>query len=180
MPQPMIRQVITALLVAVPAGLQAQTSATNLTDPEIAHVAVTANSIDITLAEFAQSRASNDAVRQFAATMIRDHKAVNAQASALAARLQVTPTDNAVSQSLLDGAAKARAALEPLQSGAFDRAYMEREVAYHQAVLDALDGLLIPSTSNADLRKLLAEVRPAIAAHLQHAQQISRSMRSGT
>jgi putative membrane protein len=49
---------------------------------------------------------------------------------------------------------------------------MDREVAYHQAVLDALDGLLIPTSSNADLRKLLVDVRPAFAAHLEHAKQI--------
>jgi putative membrane protein len=39
-------------------------------------------------------------------------------------------------------------------------------------VLDALDGLLIPTTSNAELKKLLVDVRPAIAAHLAHAKQL--------
>lgn len=160
------------LVVTIPLHAQAPTPSPDLSDPEVAHVAVTANSIDIELARFAQARTQSVDVRRFAATMITDHTAVNAQAAALAARLGVTPADNAVSQSLLAGAAEARAALERVQGAAFDAAYLDREVAYHQAVLDALDGLLIPTSANADLRKLLVDVRPAIAAHLEHAKQL--------
>src|SRR5216110_1284072 len=144
----------------------------DLSDPEVAHVAVTANSIDIDMAKFAQTRTTNGAVKQFAATMITDHTAVNEQAAALAKKLGVTPADNAVSQSLEDGAKQARAALEPLHGKAFDRAYIDREVAYHQAVLDAIDKLLIPTTENADLKQLLTAVRPAVATHLEHAKHL--------
>jgi putative membrane protein len=181
MSQSTTRHLLTVLLTfAASTGLHAQAPTPDLSDPEVAHVAVTANSIDVELARFAQSRTHNDAVREFAATMIRDHTAVNVQAAALAGRLHVTPSDNAVSQSLLAGAAEARVALEPLHGNAFDRAYIDREVAYHQAVLDALDKVLIPTTSNADLRKLLVDVRPAIAAHLEHATHIRSSLGSGT
>lgn len=163
--------------LTVPAGLAAQqTAGPDLTDPQVAHVAVTANTIDIDLAKLAQSRATNREVQKFAATMITDHTAVNQQASALATRLGVTPEDNPVSQSLLKGAADARALIEPRTGAAFDRAYIDREVAYHQSVLDALDGLLIPTTANADLKKLLVDVRPAIAAHLEHAKRIQGSL----
>jgi putative membrane protein len=160
------------------AGLSAQAAAPDLSDQEVAHVAVTANTIDIELAKYAQTRTRNAEVRKFAATMIADHGAVNAQAAALAARLGVEPKDNAVSQSLLGGAGAARAAIEKLDGVAFDRAYMDREIAYHQAVLDALDGLLIPTSSNAELKKLLVDVRPAIAAHLAHAKQLRSSLGS--
>ncbi|MGQ0702603.1 MAG: DUF4142 domain-containing protein [Gemmatimonadales bacterium] len=168
------------LTVAATTALPAQAPGPDLSDPEVAHVAVTANAVDVELARLTQSRTHNQVVRQFAATMITDHSAVNAQAAALAGRLGVTPSDNAVSQSLVAGAVAARASLEPLHGNAFDRAYMDREVAYHQAVLDALDGLLIPTTANADLRKLLVDVRPAIAAHLEHAKQIRSALGSGT
>lgn len=156
--------------------LQAQTPAPDLSDPEVAHVAVTADNIDIDLATLARSRSHNADVQQFASTMITDHTAVNKQAAALAKRLGVTPADNAVSQSLLKGAAEARANIEKLQGAAFDRAYIDREVGYHQAVLDALDGLLIPTTDNADLKQLLTDVRPAIAAHLEHAKRLQASL----
>jgi putative membrane protein len=175
--QPSIRPLLPFFLTfAAVTGLQAQGSPPDLTDPEVAHVAVTANSIDIELAEFAQARIRNEEVRKFAATMITDHSAVNQQAAALAGRLGVTPKDNAVSEALLKGASDARAGIEKLRGGAFDRAYMDREVAYHQAVLDALDGLLIPTTSNPELKRLLLDVRPAIAAHLAHAKKLQGSL----
>ena len=164
------------LSFAVSTGLHAQAPTPDLSDPEIAHVAVTANSIDIDLAKLAQSRTHNHDVKQFATTMITDHSAVNAQASALATKLGVTPKDNAVSQSLLKGAAEARATIEPLKGKAFDQAYIDREVAYHQAVLDALDKLLIPTTSNAELKQLLVDVRPAIATHLEHAKKLQSTL----
>lgn len=148
----------------------------DLSDPEVAHVAVTANAIDIELARLAQKKASNAEVRQFATTMVTDHSAVNGQAGALAKRLGVTPLDNAVSKSLLEGAATARAAMEKLEGRAFDRAYVDREVAYHDAVIKALDNVLVPTTSNAELKKLLVDVRPAFIAHLEHARALQKSL----
>jgi len=161
-----------ALVAATLQAAQKPAAAPDLTDPEVAHVAVTANAIDIDLAKFAQTRTRTPAVRQFAQTMITDHSAVNAQAAALAAKLGVTPADNAVSQSLQTGAADARKSLEPLQGAAFDRAYLDREIGYHQVVLDAIDKLLIPTTDNAELKKLLVDVRPAVATHLEHAKHV--------
>ena len=168
----MNRRLLAFILTISAASPLAAQATTDLSDPEVAHVAVTANTIDIDAARFAQTRTHNESVRQFAETMIRDHTAVNQQAAALATRLHVTPKDNAVSQSLVSGANDARKLLETAQGAAFDRGYMDREVAYHQAVLDALDKLLIPTTENAELKKLLTDVRPAIAAHLEHARQV--------
>ena len=167
------------LALALPAGLHAQAASPDLSDPEVAHVAVTANSIDIDLAKLAQSRTGNRDVKQFATTMITDHSAVNAQATALATKLGVTPKDNEVSQSLLKGASEARAVIEPLKGKAFDKAYIDREVAYHQAVIDALDTVLVPSTSNAELKKLLVDVRPAFEAHLAHAKKLQSALGAG-
>jgi putative membrane protein len=167
------------LTLALPAGLHAQAASPKLSDPEVAHVAVTANSIDVDLAKLAQSRTGNQDVKQFATTMITDHSAVNAQATALATKLGVTPKDNAVSQSLLKGAAEARAAIEPLKGKAFDKAYIDREVAYHEAVIDALDKVLVPNTSNAELKQLLVDVRPAFEAHLAHAKNLQGALGAG-
>lgn len=161
-----------SLAIATSLHAQNQAAAPDLSDPQVAHVAVTANSIDIDMAKFAESRSHNASVRAFAQRMITDHTGVNEQASALAKKLGVTPADNAVSQSLQADAKQARAKLDSLQGAAFDRAYMDREVAYHQAVLDAIDKVLIPTTENADLKKLLTDVRPAIVSHLDHAKRV--------
>ncbi len=174
-------------LIAVPlvfaAALHAQAvppapaAAPDLSDPEVAHVAVTANNVDIDAAKFAETRTHNAGVRQFAATMITDHSAVNQQAAALAQKLGVTPKDNAVSQSLQSGAADTRKKLEPLHGAAFDRAYIDREITYHQAVLDAIDKVLIPTTENAELKALLQNVRPAVATHLEHAKALRAKLK---
>ena len=165
-------------LAILAAPLSAQSPAPNLTDPEVAHVAVTANSIDIALGKLALGKASSPAVKAFARSMVETHTAVNARAAELARKLGVTPADNAVSQSLIKGAGEARADVEKLSAEAFDRAYIDREIAYHQAVLGALDGVLIPTTENTELRRLLVEVRPAIEAHLRHARQVRQGLAS--
>ena len=170
-----IPSTLIALSLLAPVALAAQ-SAPNLTDPEVAHVAVTANTIDIDPAKYAVAQAKNSDVVQFAATMIIDHGAVNSQATALATRLHVTPADNAVSRSLLAGARTARTDLEKVHGPAFDKAYLDREIAYHQAVLDAINNVLIPTTDNADLKALLQQVAPAVAAHLAHAKAIRQSL----
>ena len=161
-------------LDAAPAGPTAAGTGT-LNDAQIAHVAVTANAIDSTAGEMAKQNAESQAVKDFAATMVTDHTGVNQQALALATRLNVSPEDNDVSQQLRAGADSALANLEGASGAAFDRAYMDREVAFHQTVLDALDRTLIPAARNAELKQLLQDVRPAIAAHLERA----RSVRDG-
>src|SRR5690606_30968219 len=92
-------QAAPAAEVAAPAPAPA---APALSDPQIAHAAVTANAVDVEMGRLAASRASSPEVRAFAQTMITDHTAVNERAAALAGRLGVTPEDNAVSQSLQD------------------------------------------------------------------------------
>lgn len=158
-----------AAVVAAPAPAAGQQSA-ELNDAQIAHIAVTANAIDVEMGELAERRASDERVQEFAGRMMTDHTAVNEQAAALAERLGVTPEDNEVSRSLRAGADAAKRDLEALEPNDFDLAYMEREVAYHRAVLEALDETLIPSTSNAELRTLLEQARGAVAAHLSHAE----------
>ena len=162
--------------VAAVGAAAAAPSAPALSDAEIAHVAVTANTIDAELGRLATSKSSNPEVVQFAETMIADHTAVNEQAGELARSLNVTPAENDVSRQLQQGATAARAELERLSGPAFDRAYMAREVEYHLAVLDALDNVLIPGAQNAQLKELLQQVRPAIDAHLQRARQLQSAL----
>jgi putative membrane protein len=91
-------------------------------------------------------------------------------------RLKVAPEDNATSQSLKSGGDKNLAALEGLSGAAFDKAYIDHEVTYHQAVIDAIDKTLIPNAQNADLKALLVKVRPAFVAHMEHAKMIQSSL----
>ncbi len=146
------------------------------TDPQIAAIVVTANQVDIDAGKLARSRASSKEVKDFAQRMITDHSGVNKSATELVTRLHVTPEPNDTSKSLQKGGDDNLAALRKLSGTAFDQAYVDHEVAYHQAVLDAVDKTLIPSAQNAELKALLIKVRPAFVAHLEHAQHLQSSL----
>ena len=159
-----------------PAPPPAAPATATLNDPQVTHVAVLANSIDSAAGELAKQKASAKAVKNFAQMMIKDHGAVNKEAAALAKKLNVTPEDNDVSRQLKTAAEAATATLQGLSGAAFDRAYIDNEVAYHQSVLDALNKTLIPGAQNAELNGLLDKVRPAVAAHLERAKSIQATL----
>ncbi|TAK81907.1 MAG: DUF4142 domain-containing protein [Betaproteobacteria bacterium] len=146
------------------------------TDPQIAGIVVTANQIDVDAGKLAKSRSKNKEVQGFAQQMITDHTAVNKQASALAKKLKVKPEDSDTSRSLKTAAKESNGKLKGLKGAAFDKAYVDHEVEYHQQVLDAIDKVLIPGAKNAELKGLIEKVRPAIAAHLDHAKMIQSSL----
>lgn len=151
--------------------------APKLKDAEIAHVAVIANQIDISYAEIAKEKSKTKDVVDFAQTMVRDHEGVIGQAAQLAKKLGVTPLDNAVSKSLLDGAEKSKAILRSKTGKEFDKAYIDNEVAYHEAVIAAVRDLLIPQAKNGELKGLLQVVLPALEAHLGHAKMVQKSLK---
>ena len=141
-------------------------------DPQIAGIVVTANQIDIDAGKLAKSHSKNKEVQDFAKLMITDHTAVNKQAAALARKLKVKPEQSDTTRSLKKGASENVANLKKLKGADFDKAYVDHEVAYHQAVLDAIDKTLIPNAKNEELKGLIEKVRPAIAAHLEHARHV--------
>ncbi len=162
---------IAGVALCLPASAAAQTP----NDAQIAAIVVTANQVDVDAGRLAASRASTEKVRQFANLMVTDHTAVNTSATNLATRLKVTPQENDTSRALKAGGDKHLATLKTLEGAAFDRAYVDHEVAYHQQVLDALDAQLIPNAQNAELKALLVKVRPAFVAHLEHARQLQKA-----
>src|SRR4029079_561318 len=112
--------------------------AQNINDPVIASILFTANQVDIDAGKLARTSANAD-VKKFAQLMIDDHTGVNKSATELVTRLGVTPEDNPTSQSLKSEGDKNIAHLRTLKGAAFDKAYIEHEVAYHQQVIDAID-----------------------------------------
>jgi len=147
------------------------------TDPQIAHIVVTANQVDIDAGKLAQRKSASKDVRAFGKQMVTDHAAVNKSATDLASKLKVKPEANATSASLRKGGDENLANLKKLKGKAFDQAYVEHEVAYHQAVIDAVDKTLLPSAKNEELKALLAKVRPALVQHLEHAQHLQAQLK---
>ena len=147
------------------------------TDPQIAHIAYTAGQIDIDAAKQALKKSKNKEVRAFADDMVKDHAAVNKQALALVRKLKVTPQDNPTSQALSKQAAAKRAELEKLNGAAFDKAYVDNEVAYHKTVNSALETRLIPSAQNGELKSLLQTGLKIFQGHEQHAEHVDAALK---
>ena len=153
-------------------------SAQGVNDAQIASIVVTANQVDIDAGNFAKTHAKDPQAKQFAQQMVTDHTGVNKQAVALATKLKVTPEDNPTSQSLKSGGEANVSKLKTLKGADFDKAYIDHEVEYHQAVLDAVDKTLIPGAKNAELKDLLVKTRPAFVAHLEHAKHVQAELSS--
>ncbi len=147
------------------------------TDPQIAHIAYTAGVIDIEAAKQALQKSGNKEVKSFAQDMVRDHEAVNKQALDLVKKLKVTPEDNDTSKALTKQATEKRAELAKLKGAAFDKAYVDNEVAYHKAVNSALETQLIPSASNAELKSLLQTGLKIFQGHEQHAEHVDADLK---
>jgi putative membrane protein len=150
------------------------------TDPQIAHIAYTAGVLDIDAAKQALDRSKNKDVRDFAQRMIGDHTAVNDQALALVKKLNVTPEDNPTSKELTKAAEATRQKLAALNGEAFDKAYVDNEVAYHRTVNDALSQTLIPNAQNAELKALLQQGLKLFQAHQQHAEKLAKELQKGS
>jgi putative membrane protein len=160
------------------AALVAASPAFALTDPQIADVAVTAHNIDIARGKLALSKTKNDEVKQFAQQMVDDHGAGVKEAVALATRLGVKPEKNGTSKGLEAGAKKAAARLRKESGARFDKDYIDTEVEYHEAVIDAVRNALIPNARNRDLKQLLTDAVPTLEGHLQHAKNLQKQLGS--
>ena len=142
------------------------------TDPQIADIAYTAGQIDIEQAIDALKKTHNKAVRAFAEEMIRDHLAVNNKVLALLDKLKVEAETNDTSKSMYRDASRKREELRGLSGTAFDKAYAENEVAYHEAVNGALESTLIPAAQNAQLKSLLETGLKLFKEHQKHAEKL--------
>jgi putative membrane protein len=161
----------TFLMAAAPAH------SASLTDPQIAHIAYTADDIDIKAAKLALSKSKNKDVIAFANNMVADHQAVNDKALALVKKLNVTPEDNDTSKALVKQAAAEQAKLSKLSGKAFDKAYAANELAYHKTVNDALKDTLIPNAHNPELKDLLSTGLKIFQGHQEHAQMLVNELK---
>ncbi len=175
----MIKPFVITIVAVVLAGVlaQAQTSpASGPTDPQIAMIVVTADNVDIAAGKLAAKKSSNPKVKEFAELMVRDHTSVNNQATQLAKKLNVTPEESPTSKSLKSDGVKNLAKLRGLSGAEFDKAYIDNEVTYHEAVIKAVDDALIPNAKNAELKALLESGKPIFESHLNHAKELQTSL----
>ena len=158
---------------AVPPG--ADQSKPELTDANIVALLDEANMADSAAGSFALKKATNPEVKAFAKLMMGDHHALRAAGQQLAKKLSVTPQPP--SDDPVRGLAESEmAALRAAPKGpAFDRTYIDQEVAAHKAVLDLAEKSH-EAAQNEELKKLIEQAKPVIEKHLDMAQQIQEKL----
>ena len=163
------------VLTLAPAAANARVTRAAVDDPTICAIFDAANTWDIETSDLAMKKGSTKEVRDLAAMFSRDHKAVRQQGRDLVKKLHVTPTPPK-DFALATDHADAMKTLQSTSGKAFDRAYLTHEVAYHKAVIDAINGTLLPATQNAELKDLEVKVGPAFQAHMLAAQRLLDAM----
>ena len=160
-----------ALFAPIHASAAQAAQAAKLDDPTIIAIFDAANTWDMETGALAEKKGTTKEVRDFGAMLVRDHKAVRQQGRDLVKKLGVRPTPPKDFAMAKDHAT----ALHTLRSKsgkAFDRAFLEHEVAFHKAVIDAVTTTLLPALKNEEARALVTKVAPAFQAHMAAAQNL--------
>lgn len=154
-------------------------AAQTVSDANIAAIVTVADGLDIEYGKIALKRSKNKQVREFAQRMVTDHTAVQAAVAALAAKLGLKPEENDTSRGLATGGVEVKAKLNSLKGRAFDKYYIDNEVAYHTLVVGAAESILIANAQNAELKAALVNTLPLFKRHLEHCQMIQNSSNKG-
>jgi putative membrane protein len=170
-----MRALLLATAVSAFTAITPQSSAVQLNDATIVAIFDAANTYDIETSQLALQKSRTKAVRDLANQFAEDHKVVRQQGRDLAKKLGVTPTPP---ESLELAAVHAEAMKElRSKSGAdFDKAYVAHEIAFHQAVLDAVTSTLLPAIENPELKAFIEKVGPAFHGHHEAAKQLQKKL----
>ena len=158
--------------------LKSESRSAPLNDNDVAAIFLAANNTDVSYAQvaLAPERTKNPDVIAFANRMLSDHGGLNKAALELFSNTGLRPRDNTISLDFRDESAAKRDTLRERTGAAFDSTYMANEVRYHTRLLAAIDSVLLPATKQAELRAMLTRVRPAVAAHLEHATRVQAGL----
>ena len=146
--------------------------AMRLSDGEIGEVLDTVDDAQIAAGELVLARSHNEAVKELAADLVKEHKKANQDIGALLLRLNIPPRDSDFSRALSDEADATLARLEALDDAALDREYLDSQVTANQEMLVAVDRALVPNAQNQDLEVYIASLRPMLSAHLHQARSL--------
>lgn len=149
-----------------------------LNDGQIAAITEAANNAEIEQAKVAQDKCKDPRVKKFAAMMITDHTKAKQKQADLVSRLSLTPSESTESQQLATDTADALNNVRNAGRNDCDTMYMDAQVSGHQQLLDLMENVLIPRADNAELKKMLQDMKPTVAMHLQQARDLRQSLTS--
>lgn len=149
-----------------------------LNDAQLSAVVSTINEGEIQEATLALGKATAPDVKRFAKDMASAHRDMQNKTDALLARLQITPSDNAVSNQLKSDTQNEMATLQTMRGKDFDRDYIDAQVRNHNKALELLDRIM-PVVKNPDLKAALASVHPKVESHLRSAERVQQTLQKG-
>lgn len=157
-------------------GLRSAAGLPAVDDGNVVAIVLAANNTDLSYARLVPARAMSAAVTAFAARMTTDHTLLSARVAEIAQREGIVAEDDATSLDFRDHSAARRDVLRELTGAAFDSTYTANEIQYHTELLAALDSVLIPGSRNAALKEFVVALRPAVSAHLAHAERVRATL----
>lgn len=148
-----------------------------LSDPNIVYILDQANASDSARGRLAETKGTSTDVKNFGRLMVGEHHALRQQGQQLAKKLNVTPQAPPNDQS----EAQAKTEMDSLNAvakgKAWDKAYIDYEVNYHQAVLQTATKAL-DAAQNQELKDLIKKAAPVIQKHLDAAKKIQQKLGS--
>lgn len=170
------RLLITLLLLTPLAAFAQQPPQTGVTENEAAEILLTINEGEIDAGQLAKRRAQNPEVKKFAQMMVDQHKTNEKETKKLARRVKIDPKESGASEAIEDEAEAGHDALKKHEKNAFDKAYMQNQVAMHEKALATLDATLIPSAQNGEFKEHLRKTRQSVKEHLDHAKALEAKL----
>lgn len=170
-----LKKLAAATLVVLGMMSASAFSATKLDDATILAIFDQANMADIWTGRIGVKKGASEEVRALGRMVVTDHEAVQQMGRDLAKKLGIIPTPPENDMSV-DNQAKAIAMLQSKSGAEFDKAYLEYEIAYHQAVIDAIKGTLLPSIKNEELKALVKKVLPGFEHHLAASKAAAKKL----
>jgi putative membrane protein len=165
-----------AMGVTNPMGGMADVS--TLSDAQLAAVVQAINQGEIDESNLALSKSGSPDVKRFARDMVGAHRDMQNKTNALLSRLQITPSENAVSNQLKSDTQSEMQELQSMRGKDFDRDYIDSQVRNHNKALEILERVT-PNVKNPELKTALMNDRPKVEAHLRQAERVQQTLQRG-
>lgn len=139
------------------------------TAAEFAAAAGASDLFEIEASKLAQTKTTNPKLKDFAATMVKDHTKSTADLKAIAAKEKITlsaPLLNPDMQAKID-------ALKAATPAEFDALYLSQQIPAHEAALNMLQGYAATGDNQA-VKGFAAKVTPIVQHHLDEARALAK------
>lgn len=170
-----IRFVLLTVALASVFSFAAHAQAT-LTDHQIREVLEEANDAEIDAAKMAKKETKNKEVRDFANHMIVEHEKNLKETKKIAKKNNIHGKDSEMSDAVEADAKNKKKMLKEQKGPAFDKMYMEQQVAMHTQLLNDLDQKFIPSATNTEFKSHLQMTREHVSKHLEQAKTLQAKL----